>query len=58
MKKSKIIEIINDRITELECEYGFVGGNGWAQVDGKGEKINRAYGEYDSLGWLIIEINS
>lgn len=40
-------------IDALEREHGFDSRNGWAQVEGKGEAVNRAYGEYETLRGLV-----
>jgi hypothetical protein len=40
---------IAERRKALEKQYRFNPQNGWAQVEGKGEVVNRAYGEYDGL---------
>jgi len=47
--KSKLAADTWERINKLEETYKFKSYNGWAQVDGKGEEINRAYGEYECL---------
>jgi hypothetical protein len=51
--KQTVIDYIARRQSELEAEFGFDPRNGWSQVDGKGEEINRAYGEYASLSTLV-----
>jgi hypothetical protein len=47
--KSNIIEFIEAKLNRLEYAYDFTPMNGSAQVDGKGEELNRLYGEYDCL---------
>jgi hypothetical protein len=37
------------QINFLEKEFKFNTYNGWEQVSGKGEAINRAYGTYEAL---------
>lgn len=44
---------VSDRLDYYEATYGFTRKNGWSQVEGKGEEINRAYGEYDCCLSLI-----
>lgn len=43
------------KVEWLEKKYGFKSYDGWNQVNGKGEEINRAYGEYNCLFKLINE---
>lgn len=50
--KAKLLAAIRLRRNELELQYDFDPGNGYAQVRGKGEEINHAYGEYDGLARL------
>lgn len=45
--KEKVRKILEINIRTLENEHGFYSGNGWNQVNGKGEEINRAYGKWD-----------
>ena len=42
---------LEERFFEIQKNRRFDQGNGWAQVDGKGEEANRAYGE-----WRAYEI--
>jgi hypothetical protein len=51
--KQSLIDYIERRQTELEAEFGFTARDGWSQVEGKGEEINRAYGEYTHLSTLV-----
>jgi hypothetical protein len=51
--KAKLAAYVERRRIELQTEFGFDPTNGWAQVEGKGEAVNRAYGEYDSLANLV-----
>ena len=37
------------KVHALERQWGFDRGNGYDQVTGRGEAINRAYGEYTAL---------
>ena len=46
-----------EKIYHLEKTYGFKSYDGWNQVKGKGEEINRAYGEYNCLFMLTNEYN-
>lgn len=39
----------------MQEEFGFDPNNGYAQVDGRGEEINRAYGMYDMLDAIADE---
>jgi hypothetical protein len=44
-----VTEKIYDKIYELEEMHNFDFNLGWEQVDGKGEEINRAFGEYTAM---------
>ena len=48
-------EYITKRILYLEGHHGFDRNNGYAQVKGKGEELNRLYGEYSTLRDLVQE---
>lgn len=54
--KAAVSEYVEARRTELEAEYGFMDSLGWAQVEGKGEEANRAYGEYDALARMAAHL--
>lgn len=47
--KASLLEHLDRRITALQEKYRFDPMNGWAQVRGRGEEINREYGEYATL---------
>ena len=52
--KAALARFVWKRIELLEkAPYKFDPGNGWAQVIGKGEEINRAYGEYYMLRLML-----
>lgn len=44
--KTSLATMLFQRIHRLECLYNFDRQNGFAQVRGMSEEINRAYGEY------------
>jgi hypothetical protein len=54
--KNKMIVYLQNKQNEMEKAYGFDPNDGWDQVEGKGEKLNRLYGEYNQLESLIIAI--
>lgn len=43
----------HDRLIE---EYHFNSDDGWSQVDGKGEEINRAYGRFTAIHDILMSI--
>ena len=47
--KATVSEYITKRLGVLLEKHHFDAGNGYAQVRGKGEEVNRAYGEWDVL---------
>lgn len=51
--KAAVIEELSKKIVRFEETYKFTTHTGYAQVKGKGEEINRAYGEYVALVHLI-----
>lgn len=53
--KKKLAKDIWGRINALEVTYKFKSYDGWNQVNGKGEEINREYGEYAILLHLTNE---
>lgn len=55
-KKILLIELQADR-DRLEKEHGFIEKDGWNQVTGKGEYINRMYGQYNFILHLITELD-
>jgi len=56
MIKKELIEFLENKIEEKEKIFGFVEHNGYAQVEGKGEKLNREYGEYVFALRLLEEL--
>lgn len=55
--KAQLSADVFERIRVLESTYGFTNHDGWDQVDGKGEMLNRKYGEYEQLLWLVERYN-
>ncbi len=55
--KKALADFVFMKIGYFEKEFGFSMHDGWNQVDGRGEKINRAYGEYDALTELVAVFN-
>ena len=53
-----IADTIAARIESLEKQspVPFSRGNGWAQVKGKGEAVNRDYGAWDALNSLMEDL--
>jgi len=51
--KKTLAEYIKARLSN----YDFDRGNGWAQVNGKGEHLNRDYGAFDTLMMLAAEFD-
>lgn len=51
--KKQLAIWIGKKTKWMETEYGFHTQTGWAQVEGKGEKLNRLYGEYEQLQDLM-----
>lgn len=47
--KTTVANVLYAQIQELRKRYNFDPSNGYAQVEGKGEEINRAYGIYSCL---------
>jgi len=62
MKRPFSKEVVRKRLTgaidQLEQTYGFIQKNGWEQVNGKGEEINRLYGAYNTLLGLLDELDN
>lgn len=56
--KNAMVLYLSSMATMIEDKYGFDPHNGWAQVDGKGEELNREYGEYRAYLNLIESIQS
>lgn len=44
--KMKVARVLARKISALIKEHGFDPDRGWEQVEGKGEEVNRAYGEF------------
>lgn len=55
--KASLRDVLKRRIVQIERQWRFDPDNGWAQVEGKGEDANRAYGEYDAYRSLIDTFN-
>lgn len=51
-----IVTHLEIKAARLERDYGFDGANGWDQVRGKGEEVNRAYGQYVAMRDLLNAI--
>lgn len=58
LSKKVMIEILQQRMENLEKTYGFKPRTGYSQVEGKGESINRRYGEYNAYDNLIFSIEN
>jgi len=54
--KEKMLNDLDGLIQQLVRNEGFDVRDGWQQVDGKGEAINRAYGQMDAYLalWFMI----
>ena len=55
--KATLAARLSDRVTRLQLEWNFDPRNGYAQVEGRGEEINRAYGEWNALRDLMEEFD-
>lgn len=55
--KTTLAAEVFKRIHRLECDFNFERGNGYAQVTGKGDELNRAYGEFHALLDLAQEFD-
>jgi hypothetical protein len=42
----------------IEKSYKFDHQSGWSQVEGRGEVMNRAYGEWNMCGMLLRQLDS
>jgi len=51
--KKSILEFLEFKLQGLIKVYGFDLNTGYAQVEGKGEELNRVYGEFDAVVVLI-----
>lgn len=56
--KTQLIHELRQRAARIQNEYDFTRGNGYAQVMGKGEEENRAYGEWKTLENLARDIEA
>lgn len=54
--KQSVKQEIESLLKYLQQEYGFNSHNGWQQVNGKGEAINREYGAYQQLQTLYCSL--
>lgn len=55
--KKMLAKIIADKVFYLQDKNRFDPDDGWAQVHGKGEEINRDYGEYITLKNLVSQLD-
>lgn len=55
--KKQLAQWIGKKTRWMEIEYGFHDQTGWAQVEGKGEELNRLFGEYQQLKDLMGVFN-
>ncbi len=53
-----MVEFLSTAANAIEGKWGFDPHNGWAQVDGRGEEVNRDYGAYRAYLELIDSIES
>lgn len=56
--KQTLLDYLNRRIEVLQSANNFDPNNGWAQVDGKGERINRDYAAWDILRSVLEDVVS
>lgn len=54
--KAALIEYLDRRVGQLQSEHGFHPTDGSAQVNGRGEEVNRAYGEHEALNGLLLNV--
>lgn len=54
--KGKLLNELRYRAIELGDAHGFDIDKGYSQVEGKGEEVNRAYGEWETLTTLFQQI--
>ena len=54
--KKWLIDKLIKEMEQLEKQYDFTTKNGCAQVDKRGERINRAYGRYAFVVSLIEDL--
>ena len=55
--KKELARFLRAGIEYRQRQYNFDPDDGCAQVQGKGEKINRVYGEWDVLNTLMEEFD-
>lgn len=55
--KKTMLEYLREREERLRAQGCFDHGNGTAQVQGRGEKINLLYGEWKTVSDIIIGIH-
>jgi hypothetical protein len=55
-KKQEVLDLIKAEINLLQSQHGFTNQTGWAQVDGRGETKNKAYGQYSRLLFLFSNL--
>jgi hypothetical protein len=55
--KTKLARYIDVKMTCLEEKYRFDSNNGWAQVEGKPEDVQRAYGQYWAFQEMVEEFD-
>ena len=54
--KANVLAHIWREADHIRDDYDFTDSTGWAQVHGKGEDANRAYGEWEALKRTAIAI--
>lgn len=55
--KATLLQHCQLHIDRLTREFRFDRNNGWKQVEGRGEAVNRAYGKYEALSDVIDIFN-
>lgn len=56
--KAELLEDLAERAASIQQRWGFDAANGWAQVEGKGEEANRAYGEWSAITGILEDIRT
>lgn len=51
-----MVAFLQERVNWIQKSYRFDRQNGYAQVQGRGEVINRVYAEWDTLNRIIEAI--
>jgi hypothetical protein len=54
--KQAMIAYLHQQLRHYEDTFGFTTENGWAQVAGQPENIQRAYGEFDMVQEILHDI--